>query len=90
MSASRGSTETVELFLTAIADTIADRLEGRQAARRRLLNVEQAGEYLSTSESGIYNLVADEKLSPVRIDRKLRFDVRDLDRLVDDSKSRVR
>jgi excisionase family DNA binding protein len=89
-SASKASTETVELLLAAMADAIADRLESRQGARRRLLDVEQAAEYLSTSESGIYNLVADDKLRPVRIDRKLRFDVRDLDRLIDDGKTRVR
>jgi excisionase family DNA binding protein len=77
----------VELFLTIMADAIADKMEQRQAVRRRLRDVEQAAEYLSTSESGIYNLVADNRLQAVRIDRKLRFDIRDLDKLIEDAKS---
>jgi excisionase family DNA binding protein len=87
MSVHKSSTETLELFLTAMADAIADKLEQRQGTRRRLLDVEQAAEYLSTSESGVYNLVADDKLKAVRIDRKLRFDVRDLDKFIDDAKA---
>ena len=55
-----------------MADAIPDKIEQRQTTRRRLLDVEQAAEYLSTSESGVYNLVADSKLQAVRIDRKLR------------------
>ena len=86
MSTQRSSTETVELFLAAMADAIADRLETRQDTRRRLLDVEQAAEYLSTSESGVYNLVSDGKLQAVRFDRRLRFDIRDLDKLIDDAK----
>jgi excisionase family DNA binding protein len=81
------SRQTVDLFLDAIADAIADRLDHRQGARRRLLDVEQTAEYLGMSESAVYNLVSDHKLRPVRFDRRIRFDVRDLDGLIDQAKS---
>jgi len=78
--------DAVEQFLTAIADAIAGRLEHRQDARRRLLDVEQTSEYLGTSESAVYNLVSDKKLQAVRFDRRIRFDIRDLDKLIEESK----
>jgi excisionase family DNA binding protein len=80
------SRQTVDLFLNAIADAIADRLEYRQDARRRLLDVEQTAEYLGMSESAVYNLVSDSKLRPVRFDRRIRFDIRDLDELIERAK----
>jgi excisionase family DNA binding protein len=38
------------------------------------------------SEDTITRLVADKKLKPVRVDRRLRFDRRDLDQLIEDGK----
>jgi excisionase family DNA binding protein len=87
MAAQKSSTETVELFLAAMADAIADRLEQRQDTRCRLLDVGQTAEYLGMSESAIYNLVSDGKLQPVRFDRRIRFDRRDLDKLIDGAKA---
>ncbi|MBV8833527.1 MAG: helix-turn-helix domain-containing protein [Acidobacteriaceae bacterium] len=78
--------DTVEFFLNAMADAIADRLEQRQDARRRLLDVAQTAEYLGMTESAVYNLVSDGKLSPVRFDRRIRFDIRDLDKLIEEAK----
>ena len=78
--------DTVGLFLNAMADAIADRLEHRQEARRRLLDVEQAAEYLGMTESAVYNLVSDNKLRPVRFDRRIRFDIRDLNELIEQAK----
>lgn len=80
------SRELVEMFLTAMADAIADRLEHRQEARRRLLSVEQVAEYLAISESSVYNLIVDEKLHSVGLDRRKRFDIRDIDKLIDEAK----
>jgi excisionase family DNA binding protein len=82
----RSSRETVDLLLAAIADTIADRLEHRQQTRRRLLSVEEAAEYLGRSESAVYNLVSDGKLRSVRFDRRISFDIRDLDNLIEQAK----
>ena len=76
----------LDLLLDALADAIADRLERRLGARCRLLSIEKAAEYLDRSESAVYNLVSDGKLEPVRIDRRVSFDIRDLDKLIDESK----
>ena len=75
---------TAELFLTAMADAIADRLERRQEVRRRVLDMDQAVEYLGTSADTVYRLIAEGKLTPVRFDRRTRFDIRDLDKLVEE------
>ena len=77
------------MFLTAMADAIADRLEHRQDARRRLLDVERTAEYLDTSKSSVHNLVSDKKLKPVRFDRRIHFDIRDLDKLIDEAKGQA-
>ena len=82
----KDSRDAVENLLEAIADAIADRLEHRQDARRRLLDVEHAGEYLGMSEAAIYHLVSDGKLNPVRFDRRVRFDIRELDKLIEEAK----
>src|SRR4051794_35429718 len=82
---SPASREMMDMLLDGIADALIDRLEYRQSTRNRVLNAEKAAEYLSVSEDQIYNLVSDGKLAPVRFDRRLRFDVRELDRLVEES-----
>lgn len=78
----------IDMLLNAIADEITDRLEYRQSTRVRLLNSEQAAEYLGISEDQLHNFVADGRLTPVRFDRRLRFDVRELDKLIESSKRR--
>ncbi len=82
--------KAADLFLEAFADAIADRLERRQESRRRLLKLEAATEYLSTSDDTIYRLIAEKKLTPVRnVDRHLRFDIRELDKLIEEAKDKT-
>jgi len=55
---------------------------------KRLLNVEETAFYLSLSPRTIYNAVAPKSktpfpVKPKRIGKLVRFDVRDLDRYVD-------
>jgi excisionase family DNA binding protein len=85
-SSTSDTRDTVELFLNAMADAIADRLERRQEARRRLLDIERTAEYLGMSEDSVYRLVSERKLKPVRFDRRPRFDIRDLDKLIEEAK----
>jgi excisionase family DNA binding protein len=82
------SRDTIELFLTAMAEAIVDRLEHRQEVRRRLLDMEQTCEHLSCSEDTVYRLVQEKRLTPVRIDRRMRFDIRELDKLIEEAKTR--
>jgi excisionase family DNA binding protein len=78
--------DTIEQVLAAVADAIAERIDRRQQARRRLLDMEQTCEYLGVSEDGVYRLVSDRKLTPVNVDRRRRFDIRDLDKLIEAAK----
>ena len=77
-----------DAMIEAIADAVAARLERIQTARRRLLTLEQAAEYYGASEDTIERLVANKKLVPVNgLDRRKRFDIRDLDKLIDEGKN---
>jgi excisionase family DNA binding protein len=78
--------KAIEFVLNAFADMMADRLEHRQEARRRLLDMEGVCEYLGCSEDTIYRLVSDKKLTPVQVDRRKRFDIREVDGLIDEAK----
>lgn len=83
------SREALDLFFGLLAEGIADRLMECQDMRRRLLDMEQTAEYLGMSEDTIQRLVSEGQLVPVRLDRRLRFDIRDLNDLVETSKRRA-
>jgi hypothetical protein len=74
-------------------DTLADAIERRILERinklpsgKRLVGTIGAAEYLHCTDKAIYNKVARGELTPVRIDRNLRFDLRDLDQIIEDGK----
>ena len=52
----------------------------------RLLNVEQAAKYLGTTRWCMRSLAWEKKLPTVRLGKRLLFDVRDLDKFVDERK----
>lgn len=76
-----------EEMLEAFAEAFLKKLEHMQSQKRRLMNVDAAAEYLGTTESGVYNLVAKGRIKPVRFDGRSRFDVRDLDALIESGKN---
>ncbi len=51
--------------------------------RRRLLDVEQAAEYLTTSEHFARRLVRERRIPFIKVGRFVRFDTDDLDRFID-------
>ncbi len=53
---------------------------------RRLLDITAASEYLGITEDALRSKSANGILPTVKIDRRLRFDIKDLDALVDRSK----
>jgi len=67
-------------MIEAIADAVALRLERIAGMRQRLLDVHKAAEYLGMSEHSLRHK-AGVDVPSTRIDGKLRFDRRDLDRL---------
>jgi excisionase family DNA binding protein len=80
------------LSLDGLIDLLADRLAARvartQASTRRLVDVRGAAEYLGCSPAAIRQKVARGELPTVRIDGKNRFDLRDLDTLIEQAKQR--
>lgn len=75
--------ETIE---SIIARVVREEIQALNPKSVRLLDAEQAADYLNTSDKGLDNLVSDGKLLPVRFDRKRRFDIVDLDKLIEESK----
>lgn len=85
MSAASNATDPLSrLVYEAVRNAIAD--ENRQLTRR-LLDTAQTAEYLGVSEDTIRRLHADGRLKKVKIAGvKLMFDVKDLDRAIEDNK----
>jgi excisionase family DNA binding protein len=80
----------VESLVERIAVKVRDRLgrdEGPHIAPR-LLTVEQAAQYISRSRAAVQHMVAAAKLPVVRSDRRVFIDVRDLDRWIEENKSK--
>lgn len=81
----------LNLLVDTIADRVAERV-GRQLSRvapttaPRLLTIEAAATYLSRTPPAVRHLIAAGKLPQVRIDNRIFLDVRDLDRVIEDSK----
>ncbi len=58
--------------------------QNSKTASPRLLTVKQTAEYLGRTVSAIRQLIYKRKLPVIRIDRAIRIDVQDLDRLIDE------
>lgn len=87
---------TLDMILSALADAVAERVatrldtrtgDGAAALRPRLFTVEQAAVYLGRSEEGARHLIASGRLPTVKMDRRVFIDVKDLDRLIEESKT---
>ena len=52
----------------------------------RLLTVQQAAKYLGTTVWCMRSLAWEKKLTSIRLGKRLLFDVRDLDKFIDDRK----
>ncbi len=69
-------------FIEALADAVAIRLERIAGCNQRLLDVDQAAMYLGMTAVALRHKAGVE-IPVVKIDAKLRFDRRDLDRYID-------
>jgi len=70
----------------ALAEAFVKKLEHMQSQKRRLLNADDAAEYLGITTEAIYHLTRKGTLKPVRIDARSRFDIRDLDAFIESGK----
>jgi excisionase family DNA binding protein len=79
--------DTQHLFneLTAVirSQLTAEQPKQRQSAGHRLLTVKQAAEYLGRSEAAVRQLIHKRIIPVIRMDRAVRIDIRDLERLIE-------
>jgi Helix-turn-helix domain len=71
-----------DLLIEALAEAVARKLERMVASQQRLLDVEDAAKYLGMTAHALRHKAGNE-VPVVKIDNKLRFDRRDLDRYID-------
>lgn len=74
-----------DAMIEAIAEAVALKLERIAAVSQRLMDIEEAAKYLGLTPHALRHKAAVE-VPCVRIDSKLRFDRRDLDRYIDHAK----
>lgn len=75
-----------EINTDTIADAVALRLADRAVLAPRLLTLDQAAVYLGLTKDALKAKVHLGRVPTVELDKKLRFDRQDLDRLIEQSK----
>lgn len=76
------SSNAGDALIEAIAQAIASKFERITATQQRLMNIEDAANFLGMTVHALRHK-AGVDIPCVRIDGKLRFDKRDLDRYID-------
>ena len=71
-----------ESLINAIAEAVAAKLESMAGCNQRLLDIDQAAQYLGMSVMALRHK-AGVDIPVVKIDAKNRFDKRELDRYID-------
>jgi hypothetical protein len=77
-----------DVLIEAIVNGVVKRLAGVQSpsSSPRLLTVESAAQYLSRTVNGVRHLINEGKIPVVKLDARVFLDVRDLDRVIEESK----
>lgn len=76
----------IEINTDTIADAVAGRLRDTSIVAPRLLTLEQASTYLGLTKDALKAKVHMGRIPTVDLDKKLRFDRQDLDRIIDQNK----
>jgi hypothetical protein len=71
-----------EMLISAIAEAVAQKVQRMVGVHQRLMDITAAAMYLGMSEHALRHK-AGKDIPCVRLDGKLRFDRRDLDRHID-------
>jgi excisionase family DNA binding protein len=69
-----------------LADRIAAKI--RDIPQKRVLTLDEAAQYLGVTPEALRNKVYLGRIPTIRIDSRMRFDRSDLDRIIDESKSK--
>ena len=76
----------LEITTDSIADAVASRLADRAVLIPRLLTLDQAALYLGLTKDALKAKVHLGRVPTVDLDKKLRFDRFDLDRMIEQNK----
>ena len=76
----------VEINTETIAEAVVSRLRNSVVLTPRLLTLRQAATYLGLTTDALKAKVHMGRIPTVNLDKKLRFDRLDLDRLIDETK----
>lgn len=69
---------------------VASKPEAAEGSEKRLMNVKEAAAYLGTTPSTLYTKVWRHEVPFVKLGRSVRFDVKDLDELIERSRVKPR
>jgi hypothetical protein len=73
-------------LIEAIANAVASRLQHWAGTTQRLLDIDQAAQYLGMTPVALRHKAGCGEIVVVKIDGRLRFDRRDLDRFIDSAR----
>jgi excisionase family DNA binding protein len=76
----------IQINTDNIADAVANRLRDNGIVAPRLLTLEQAATYLGLTKDALKAKVHMGRIPTVDLDKKLRFDRQDLDRIIEQNK----
>lgn len=82
---------SLESLIDVLADRIAVRIESRNRSgsaveSKRLLTTDEAAVFLGRTRDSMQHIIASGKIPTVRSDRRVFFDVRDLERWIEQNK----
>lgn len=80
------TTMPIEINTDTIAEAIASRLMDSNVLIPRLLTLDQAAKYLGLTKEALKAKVHLGRIPTVDLDKKLRFDRLDLDRMIEQNK----
>lgn len=80
------NTMPIEINTDTIAEAIASRLMDSNVLIPRLLTLDQAAKYLGLTKEALKAKVHLGRIPTVDLDKKLRFDRLDLDRMIEQNK----
>ena len=79
----------VGVFAKAIAAELKDSLAAGSRSGKRILTLEEAAEYCGLSLDSFKKKVVRDRIRRVRLDKRWRFDIADLDRWIDSHKDQI-
>jgi excisionase family DNA binding protein len=77
----------IEINTDTIAEAVVSRIRDSVLLTPRLLSLSQAAAYLGLTADALKAKVHMGRIPTVELDKKLRFDRLDLDRIIDESKT---